>query len=73
MTTFSWGTLEITKNLTKTCLSYVFSLDPASEFISFRVYFIIKEEKVIFLLCGGDKATQSKDIKKARAIIDELE
>ena len=39
----------------------------------FRIYFTIKSEKVIFLLCGGNKSTQSKDIKKARIIIDELE
>lgn len=39
----------------------------------FRIYFTIKDEKVVFLLCGGNKSTQSKDIKKARIIIDELE
>jgi len=36
----------------------------------FRIYFTIKEDKVVFLLCGGDKATQKKDIKKAKTIID---
>lgn len=39
----------------------------------FRIYFTIKSEKVVFLLCGGDKSTQKKDIKKARTIINELE
>ncbi len=39
----------------------------------FRIYFTIRGEKVVFLLCGGNKSTQSKDIKKARIIIDELE
>ena len=39
----------------------------------FRIYYTIKDGKVIFLLCGGDKSTQSKDIKKARIIMDELE
>lgn len=31
----------------------------------YRVYFFEEDEKVILLLCGGDKSTQSKDIKKA--------
>ncbi len=39
----------------------------------FRIYYTIKDRKVVFLLCGGDKSTQSKDIKKARTIMDELE
>ena len=39
----------------------------------FRIYYTIKGEKVVFLLCGGDKSTQSKDIKKARVIMNELE
>ena len=39
----------------------------------FRTYYTIKGKRVIFLLCGGDKSTQSKDIKKARTIMDELE
>lgn len=39
----------------------------------FRVYYTIKGERVIFLLCGGDKSTQGKDIEKAKNIIAELE
>jgi putative addiction module killer protein len=39
----------------------------------FRTYYTIKGERVVFLLCGGDKATQKKDIEKARKIITELE
>ena len=39
----------------------------------FRTYYTIKEGRVVFLLCGGDKSTQSKDIRKARTIMDELE
>ena len=39
----------------------------------FRTYYTIKEGRVIFLLCGGDKSTQSKDVKKARTIMGELE
>jgi len=36
----------------------------------FRVYFTIKDNTVIFLLCGGDKSTQTKDIEKAKKIIE---
>jgi putative addiction module killer protein len=39
----------------------------------FRVYYTIKNGKVVFLLCGGDKSSQSKDIDKAKAIMAELE
>ena len=39
----------------------------------FRVYYTIKDWKVVFLLCGGDKSTQGRDINKARAILAELE
>lgn len=33
----------------------------------FRVYFAEDGDKLVVLLCGGDKSTQSKDIEKARA------
>ncbi|MDE1901857.1 MAG: type II toxin-antitoxin system RelE/ParE family toxin [Alphaproteobacteria bacterium] len=33
----------------------------------YRVYFGEHDGKIIVLLCGGDKATQSKDIQKAKA------
>ena len=39
----------------------------------FRTYYTIKGEKIIFLLCGGNKSTQNKDIKKARIIMEKLE
>jgi len=38
----------------------------------YRVYYTIKKEKVILLLVGGDKSTQSKDIEKAKIIAKEL-
>ena len=31
-----------------------------------RVYFGYVDEGILLLLCGGDKSTQSKDIKKAK-------
>jgi len=31
----------------------------------YRLYYVIRCNKVVFLLCGGDKRSQSADIKKA--------
>lgn len=39
----------------------------------FRAYYTIRVCKVVFLLCGGDKSSQSKDIERAKAIMEELE
>jgi len=39
----------------------------------YRVYFSKKEEKIIILLVGGDKSTQSKDIEKAKKLLEEYE
>ena len=39
----------------------------------YRLYFTRRGRTVILLLCGGDKRTQSADIKRALKMIDELE
>ena len=39
----------------------------------YRLYFTQRGIEIIVLLCGGDKATQAKDIKAAQAIAAELE
>lgn len=39
----------------------------------YRVYFLQKGSEVIFLLIGGDKGSQDRDIKKAKAIAKEIE
>lgn len=39
----------------------------------YRVYFAIKDNKLILLLNGGDKSTQNKDIKQAKLIFEQLE
>ena len=39
----------------------------------YRVYFTRRGKVVVILLCGGDKRTQSKGIRKAREIAETLE
>jgi len=39
----------------------------------YRIYFHRRGSQLIFLLAGGDKSTQTKDIAKARAMVNELE
>jgi putative addiction module killer protein len=34
----------------------------------YRVYYIQRGEVLILLLCGGDKSTQTNDIKRAKAL-----
>jgi len=38
----------------------------------YRLYYTVRGNKIIFLLCGGDKSTQSADIKQARKLVKEL-
>lgn len=37
----------------------------------YRVYFGKKQQKIIILLCGGDKGTQKRDIQKAKEFWEE--
>jgi putative addiction module killer protein len=39
----------------------------------YRVYYSVKDNQVIFLLKGGDKSSQEKDIKQARILYEALE
>ena len=39
----------------------------------YRVYFTRRGRVVIVILCGGDKRTQTKDIKRAKRMARELE
>jgi putative addiction module killer protein len=32
----------------------------------YRVYFVLEGKAVVVLLCGGDKSTQQRDIRRAR-------
>ncbi|MEP7455051.1 type II toxin-antitoxin system RelE/ParE family toxin [Phyllobacterium sp. SB3] len=38
----------------------------------YRVYFTKQENVLILLLCGGDKSTQARDIRKAQLMSREL-
>ncbi|MDR3449845.1 MAG: type II toxin-antitoxin system RelE/ParE family toxin [Alphaproteobacteria bacterium] len=38
----------------------------------YRVYFVRRGREIIILLCGGDKKTQSRDIKAAKLLATEL-
>lgn len=38
----------------------------------YRVYFTKKGKKIVFLLNGGTKATQTKDIKKAEEMLKDI-
>jgi putative addiction module killer protein len=39
----------------------------------YRVYFVQRGKVLIILLCGGDKRSQARDIKRAKALAAELE
>ncbi|MCL1905904.1 MAG: type II toxin-antitoxin system RelE/ParE family toxin [Clostridiales bacterium] len=39
----------------------------------YRVYYFQAEQEIIILLCGGDKSSQNKDIKRAKQLILLLE
>lgn len=38
----------------------------------YRIYYTRRRQQVIFLLIGGEKSTQAKDIQKAKAMLAEL-
>lgn len=39
---------------------------------SYRVYYAKRGDTIVILLCGGDKRTQTRDIKRAKAMTKEV-
>jgi putative addiction module killer protein len=39
----------------------------------YRLYFVRQGTAIVVLLCGGDKGSQGRDIKRAKALADQLE
>ena len=38
----------------------------------YRLYYVIRDGRIILLLCGGNKSTQERDIKKAKEMVKQL-
>ncbi len=38
----------------------------------YRVYFTRRGDTIVILLCGGDKGSQSRDIVRAQALVEEF-
>lgn len=38
----------------------------------YRLYYTMRNGKVVILLCGGDKTSQSRDIEKAKVMASEV-
>ena len=38
----------------------------------YRIYFVQRGQTIIFLLCGGDKSTQDRDIMRAKELAQEI-
>jgi putative addiction module killer protein len=38
----------------------------------YRLYYCLRDNKIIVLLCGGDKRSQHADIKKAAELAEEV-
>ena len=38
----------------------------------YRLYYTIRNGRIVILLCGGDKRTQEADIRKAHKLLEEI-
>jgi putative addiction module killer protein len=56
-----FGNLGVTNSVGDGVQELKYRLGPG-----YRVYYFQVDQKVILLLCGGDKSTQQKDIEKAK-------
>jgi putative addiction module killer protein len=73
---------KIAARIDRLALSNAGDVRPVGEGISelrihygpgYRVYFVARGRTLIVLLCGGDKSTQTKDIKTAKMLAVGLE
>lgn len=73
--------LAIANRIDRAILGNFGDVEPVGEGVSemrifvgkgYRVYFCITGSELIVLLCGGDKSTQQKDIKKAKQLAKDL-
>lgn len=39
----------------------------------YRIYYTLRGEEIVILLCGGDKSDQDRDIKRAKEMASQLE
>jgi len=65
--TMSLGTLGKVRSLGNSLFEAKIDFGPG-----YRLYFVNRREKLIVLLCGGDKATQQADIRNARKLAKEI-
>jgi putative addiction module killer protein len=68
---------RITSRIRKAMLGQLGDVEPVGEGVfemrihagaGYRVYFSQRGKKIILLLCGGDKDSQSRDIKQAKKL-----
>jgi len=67
--------VAIIKRLGRAKLGNFGDVEPVGEGVSemriftgpgYRLYYTIRQSTIIFMLCGGDKSSQKKDITKAK-------
>ncbi|MCL1910850.1 MAG: type II toxin-antitoxin system RelE/ParE family toxin [Leptospirales bacterium] len=63
------GNLADFKHLKNASNIYELRIDYAK---GYRIYFAKQNNKLIIILCAGDKKTQTKDINKAQEILKEV-
>lgn len=72
---------RITKRIDRLALGNPGDVKPVGEGVSemridygpgYRVYFVRQGVEVVVLLCGGDKGSQDRDIREAKALAKEL-
>ena len=73
--------LAIVNRIDRATVGNLGDVEPVGEGVSemrifvgkgYRVYFCTQGTELIILLCGGDKSTQQKDIKLAKALAKTL-